>query len=59
MGFSLVLHGQVPRDEICGVVVGHGELLALSKFSLFLSGMGFDGENECPKDGSVVLVILT
>ena len=24
MAFSLVLHGSVPKDEICGVVVGHG-----------------------------------
>lgn len=23
MGFSLVVHGTVPKDEICGVVVGH------------------------------------
>lgn len=26
MGFSLVMHGVVPKDEIMGVVVGHGEL---------------------------------
>jgi Derlin-2/3 len=25
MGFSLVMHGEVPKDEIMGVVVGHGE----------------------------------
>ncbi len=24
MAFSLVLHGTVPKDEMCGVVVGHG-----------------------------------
>ncbi len=24
MAFSLVLHGHVPKDEICGVIVGHG-----------------------------------
>ena len=24
MGFSLMLHGSVPKDEICGVIVGHG-----------------------------------
>ena len=23
MAFSLVMHGIVPKDEICGVVVGH------------------------------------
>lgn len=23
MAFSLVVHGIVPKDEICGVVVGH------------------------------------
>lgn len=26
MAFSLVLHGSVPKDEICGVIVGHGML---------------------------------
>ena len=26
MAFSLVLHGTVPKDEICGVIVGHSEL---------------------------------
>ena len=25
MAFSLVLHGTVPKDEICGVIVGHSE----------------------------------
>ena len=25
MGFSLVLHSNVPKDEICGVIVGHSE----------------------------------
>ena len=25
MGFSLLLHNSIPKDEICGVVVGHGE----------------------------------
>lgn len=23
MAFSLVLHGSIPKDEICGVIVGH------------------------------------
>ncbi|KAI4215088.1 MAG: hypothetical protein LQ351_002403 [Letrouitia transgressa] len=23
MAFSLILHGSVPKDEICGVIVGH------------------------------------
>ena len=27
MAFSLVLHGTVPKDEICGVIVGHSEYL--------------------------------
>lgn len=27
MAFSLVLHGTVPKDEICGVIVGHSEFL--------------------------------
>lgn len=26
MAFSLVLHGTVPKDEICGVIVGHSKL---------------------------------
>ena len=26
MAFSLVLHGSVPKDEICGVIVGHSRL---------------------------------
>ncbi len=25
MAFSLVLHGTVPKDEICGVIVGHSK----------------------------------
>lgn len=28
MAFSLVLHGTVPKDEICGVIVGHGRCFA-------------------------------
>lgn len=24
MAFSLVLHGTIPKDEICGIIVGHG-----------------------------------
>lgn len=27
MGFSLLLHGSIPKDEIMGVIVGHGEFL--------------------------------
>ena len=27
MGFSLVVHGTLPRDEMLGIVVGHGESL--------------------------------
>ena len=34
MAFSLVLHGTVPKDEICGVIVGHGK-------SLFLNGIQY------------------
>ncbi len=30
MGFSLLLHGSIPKDEIMGVVVGHGEVFFLS-----------------------------
>ena len=29
MAFSLVLHGTVPKDEICGVIVGHSMFLRL------------------------------
>jgi len=29
MAFSLVLHGSVPKDEICGVIVGHGMLCSM------------------------------
>ncbi len=29
MAFSLVLHGTVPKDEICGVIVGHGTSVSL------------------------------
>ena len=35
MAFSLVLHGTVPKDEICGVIVGH------SKSPLREMGMGY------------------
>lgn len=31
MGFSLVLHSNVPKDELCGVVVGHGKF-GLARF---------------------------
>lgn len=24
LGFSLVLHGEVPKDDLLGIVVGHG-----------------------------------
>lgn len=29
MGFSFAVHGTVPKDEICGVVVGHSMLSSL------------------------------
>jgi Derlin-2/3 len=25
MGFAFTMHGTVPKDEICGVVVGHSK----------------------------------
>ena len=31
MGFSLVFHGVVPKDEIMGVVVGHGKWFAIGE----------------------------
>lgn len=37
MGFSLVLHGTVPKDEICGVIVGHGARLISSDLHLILA----------------------
>ena len=33
MAFSLVLHGTVPKDEICGVIVGHSEYLSLTRWA--------------------------
>jgi Derlin-2/3 len=37
MAFSLVLHGSVPKDEICGVIVGHGaRLISLCRVYLFV-----------------------
>jgi Derlin-2/3 len=26
LGFSVVMHGTVPKDEMCGIVVGHSKL---------------------------------
>ncbi len=40
MAFSLVLHGTVPKDEICGVIVGHGELAPLRE-----GGEGTEGND--------------
>lgn len=37
MAFSLVLHGTVPKDELCGVVVGHGRSLYISPWASVLS----------------------
>ena len=31
MGFSVVMHGTIPKDDICGVIIGH------SKLSLYLA----------------------
>lgn len=25
LGFGMLVHGQVPKDELCGIVVGHSE----------------------------------
>jgi Derlin-2/3 len=25
MGFSFTMHGQIPKDEICGLIVGHSK----------------------------------
>ena len=30
MAFSLVLHSTVPKDEICGVIVGHGKSMSVN-----------------------------
>jgi Derlin-2/3 len=29
LGFSLIMHGTVPKDEMCGIVVGHSEFSLL------------------------------
>ena len=34
MGFSLMLHGSVPKDEICGVIVGHGITPSIDTFQI-------------------------
>jgi hypothetical protein len=36
IGLSVVMHGNWPKDELCGIAVGHGEL-SLSLFPFFLS----------------------
>lgn len=36
LGFSVVMHGTVPKDEMCGIVVGH------SKFSCECPKFGAD-----------------
>jgi Derlin-2/3 len=36
MAFSLVLHGSVPKDEICGVIVGHGANFISIEFLRFI-----------------------
>jgi Derlin-2/3 len=30
MAFAFTVHGTIPKDEICGVVVGHSEFLLMS-----------------------------
>lgn len=35
--FSLIMHGTVPKDEMCGIVVGHSLLP-------FLSTVDFDAD---------------
>jgi Derlin-2/3 len=35
IGLSVVMHGNWPKDELCGIAVGHGEF-CLSSFSAFL-----------------------
>lgn len=27
LGFTLIMHGTVPKDEMCGIVVGHSEFM--------------------------------
>ena len=39
MLFSLVLHGTVPKDEICGVIVGHSMSSSLLTSHLFASNL--------------------
>ena len=36
MGFSLLLHGTIPKDEIMGVIVGHGQSSGIKSFEFHL-----------------------
>jgi Derlin-2/3 len=29
LGFSVVMHGTIPKDEMCGIVVGHSTFTSL------------------------------
>jgi hypothetical protein len=56
IGLSVVMHGNWPKDELCGIAVGHGEfcspsfsLLLLSFFPSFLLSFSFALLSEkCP-----------
>ena len=51
MAFSLVLHGSVPKDEICGVIVGHGKLSSYIPLSLLRHGDDLPTKNKNPNPG--------
>jgi hypothetical protein len=36
--FTLVMHGTVPKDELCGIVVGHSKLSSPHRCGLYADG---------------------
>ena len=51
MAFSLVLHGSVPKDEICGVIVGHGKFSFYTPLSVLRHGDALPTKNKNPNPG--------
>ena len=37
MCFSVVMHGTIPKDDICGVIIGHSKLSLCLAVLLFVS----------------------
>ncbi len=46
LGFSVVMHGTVPKDEMCGIVVGH------SRFALFFMQLPNVPANKWQQSGT-------